>query len=158
MQRIPMTPEGHEKLRSELSQLKTVERAKNIKDIEEARAHGDLSENAEYHAAKEKQGLIGSRILYLENIVGLAEVIDPKKIKVKDKIVFGASVKLYDIDGEEEVTYKIVGDDESDAKQKRVGISSPIARAMIGRAIGDEVTVKTPKGNKEFEVLSVEYI
>lgn len=158
MNRIPMTPDGFLKLKEELRQLKTVERAKNIHDIEEARAHGDLSENAEYHAAKEKQGIIAAQIIDLEDKVSRAEVIDPKTVQVNDKVVFGATVRLYDLATEEEMTYQIVGDNESDIKQAKIGISSPIARGLLGRRSGDEVKINTPKGVREFEVVSIDYI
>ena len=158
MNRIPMTPEGFSKLKEELRQLKTVERAKNIHDIEEARAHGDLSENAEYHAAKEKQGIIAAQIIDLEDKVSRAEVIDPKTVQANDKVVFGATVKLYDLSTEEEMTYKIVGDSESDIKQAKIGISSPLARGLLGRRSGDEVKINTPKGVREFEVVSINYV
>lgn len=156
--RIPMTPQGHERLREELKYLKTVERAKNIKDIEEARAHGDLSENAEYHAAKEKQGILNGRILDLEHKVSHAEVIDPKKITDKNRIVFSATITVLDLHSEDEITYQIVGDEESDIKQNRIAISSPIARGFIGKLVGDEVRVQTPKGVREFEVVSIDYL
>lgn len=145
-------------MRDELNRLKTVERAKNIHDIEEARSHGDLSENAEYHAAKEKQGIIAAQITDLEDKVGRADVIDPKTVRVNDKIVFGATVKLYDVNTEEEMKYQIVGDSESDIKLGRIGISSPIARALLGRREGDEVRVTTPKGQRQLEVVTIEYI
>lgn len=156
--RIPMTPQGHERLREELRHLKTVERAKNIRDIEEARAHGDLSENAEYHAAKEKQGILNGRILDLEHKVSHAEVIDPKKISDKNRIVFSATITVLDLHSEEEITYQIVGDEESNIKQNRIAISSPIARGFIGKSVGDEVRVQTPKGLREFEVVSIDYL
>lgn len=158
MNRIPVTPEGFTKLKEELRQLKTVERAKNIHDIEEARAHGDLSENAEYHAAKEKQAIIAAQIIDLEDKVSRAEVIDPKSVQVNDKVVFGATVKLYDLATEEEMTYQIVGDNESDIKQAKIGISSPLARGLLGRRSGDEVKINTPKGVREFEVVSIDYV
>lgn len=153
-----MTPDGFTRLREELQNLKTVERAKNIHDIEEARSHGDLSENAEYHAAKEKQGLIAAQIVDLEDKVGRVEVIDPKNVKVGDKVVFGATVTLYDLATEETLKYQIVGDFESDIKQNKLGISSPIARGILGRRSGDEIKVNTPKGVREFEVVTIEYI
>ncbi len=156
MNRVPMTPAGYEKLRLELNHLKSVVRPQNIKDIEEARAHGDLSENAEYSAAKEKQSLIAGQIASLEDKISRAEVIDPAK-QSGTKIVFGATVKIYDADAEAEVVYQIVGDDESDIKERRIGVSSPIARALIGKNIGDEVKVTTPKGTRDFEVVSVDY-
>lgn len=156
--RIPMTPQGYEKLREELKRLKTIERAKNIKDIEEARAHGDLSENAEYHAAKEKQGILNGRMVDLEHKISHAEVIDPKQIRDKSKIVFGATITVLDLHSEEKIRYQIVGDEESDIKQNRIAISSPIARGFIGKLAGEEVRVQTPKGVREFEVVSIEYI
>lgn len=156
--RIPMTPQGHEKLREELKRLKTVERAKNIRDIEEARAHGDLSENAEYHAAKEKQGILNGRIVDLEHKLSHAEVIDPKQIRDRSKIVFSATITVLDLNSEEEITYQIVGDEESDIKQNRIAISSPIARGFIGKSVGDEARVQTPKGVREFEVIEIIYI
>lgn len=157
MERMPMTPEGYEKLRKELQHLKSVVRPQNIKDIEEARSHGDLSENAEYSAAKEKQSIIAGQISSIEDKLGRAEVIDPKKIAATDKIVFGATVKLFDLDSDEEMIYKIVGDDETDIKLGKIGISSPIARGLIGKKEGDEATVKTPKGQRQFEIVKVEY-
>lgn len=157
MERVPMTPEGFEKLRLELKHMKSVVRPQNIKDIEEARAHGDLSENAEYHAAKEKQSVIAAQINALENKVSLAEVIDPASITETSRIVFGATVKLYDTETEEEPVYKIVGDDETDITAGKIGISSPIARGLIGKSEGDEVKIKTPKGQREFEVIEVRY-
>jgi transcription elongation factor GreA len=158
MIRIPMTPDGFAKMKEELRQLKTVERGKNIQDIEEARAHGDLSENAEFSAAKEKQALIAVQLIELEDKISRAEVIDPKTVRVNDRVVFGATVKLYDLSTEEEMTYQIVGDSESDIKQCKIGISSPIARGLLGRRSGDEVKIKTPKGVREFEVVSINYI
>jgi transcription elongation factor GreA len=158
MDRVPLTRAGYEKLRAEINQLKMVERAKNIKDIEEARAHGDLSENAEYSAAKEKQGLINGRIVDLDNILSLAEVIEPSSVQNKDRVVFGATVTLYDNDASQEVTYQIVGDYESDIKENRLAISSPIARGIIGRREGDEVRITTPKGVRILEVMKIEYL
>lgn len=157
MERVPMTPSGYEKIQKELSHLKSVVRPQNIRDIEEARAHGDLSENAEYSAAKEKQSLIAGQIAQLEDRLSRSEVIDPAKCTISDKIVFGASVKLYDNNMEEEVFFQIVGDDEADIKEKRIGISAPMARSLIGKKVGDEVRVPTPKGVREFEVLNIEY-
>lgn len=157
MERVPMTPEGYEKMRRDLQHLKGVVRPQNIRDIEEARAHGDLSENAEYSAAKEKQSVIAAQINDLESKISLAEVIDPKELQGTEKIVFGATTLLYDQETEEEITYQIVGDDESDVKLHRIGISSPIARGLIGKKPGDEVKIKTPKGVREFEVIEVSY-
>ncbi|MBF0104073.1 MAG: transcription elongation factor GreA [Deltaproteobacteria bacterium] len=158
MNRVPMTPEGHEKLQKELSHLKSVVRPKNIQDIETARSYGDLSENAEYHAAKEKQGHIAAQIARLETMLSQSEVIDSKHIKPTDKIIFSATVTLYDVDSAEEVTYKIVGDDEGNVKEGKIGISSPLARGLIGKSAGDEVAVKTPKGLRQFEIIKVAYV
>lgn len=158
MVRIPMTPEGLSKLKELLSNLKSVERAKNIHDIEEARAHGDLSENAEFAAAKEKQALIAAQMTDLEDKISRAEVIDPKTVKIVDKVVFGATVRLYDLITQEEMSYQIVGDVESDIKLCKIGISSPIARGLLGRRAGDEVKISTPKGIREFEIVTIDYI
>lgn len=157
MNRVPMTPEGYEKLQKELIHLKSVVRPKNIQEIETARSYGDLTENAEYHAAKEKQGYIAAQIAKLETMLGQSEVIDPKNIETKNKIVFSATVKLYDLTLDEEVSYKIVGDDESDVKGGKIGISSPMARGLIGKGVGDEASIRTPKGIREFEVVGIEY-
>ena len=152
-----MTVLGHRQLKAELKHLKSVERPKISNEIEVARAHGDLSENAEYHAAKDKQGFIEGRILELESKLVLADVIDPAKY-TGDRIVFGAHVTLIDAETEEEVTYQIVGLDEADLKQKKISVTAPMARAMIGKSEGDGIEVKSPKGgSREFEVLKVEY-
>lgn len=157
MTRIPMTPEGFEKLKAELTHLKSVVRPQNIRDIEEARSHGDLSENAEYSAAKEKQGIIAAQLISIEDKISRAEIIDPKQITTKDKVVFGATVKLYDIDTEEELAYKIVGDDETDIKKGKIGISSPIAKGLIGKRCADEVAIVTPKGKRTLEITAIGY-
>lgn len=157
MDRIPMTPQGYDKLNQELKKLKSVDRPQNIRDIEVAREHGDLRENAEYHAAKEKQGLIEGRIRELENRLASAEVIDPASITVRDKIVFGAQVSLIDTDTDDKVSYYIVGDDESDIKERKIGISSPLAKGLIGKSKGEEVTIRTPKGPRNFEIVDVFY-
>jgi len=154
--RFPMTVEGKKSLEEELKQLTTVERPSVIKAIEEARAHGDLKENADYQAAKERQGFIEGRIQEINTKLASAEVIDPKAIK-SEKVVFGATVNLYNLDTEEEVTYQIVGEDESDVKIGKISVTSPIARSLIGREEGDEVVVKTPKGAKNFEVVKIHY-
>ena len=156
MDRYPMTPAGQKKLEAELKKLREVDRPKNVKDIEEARAHGDLSENAEYKAAKEQQSLIAGRLEYLEDRISKAEVIDPKKLS-GDRVVFGAKVSLEKLDTSEEVTYRIVGDDEADIDQNTISISSPIARGLIGKEVGDTVVVKTPSGTKKFEIFDVEF-
>jgi transcription elongation factor GreA len=152
----PMTPRGQQALRDELKRLREVERPKNVRDIEEARAHGDLKENAEYHAAKERQGFIEGRSRDIESILAQAEIIDPSKLSGR-KVVFGATVKLTDTDTAEEVTYTIVGDHEADIKEKRIAISAPLARAMIGREQGDTVSLKTAKGTREYEVTLVRF-
>ncbi|HPW45776.1 MAG TPA: transcription elongation factor GreA [bacterium] len=154
--RIPMTPEGQKILQDKLKYLKQVERPRNVKEIEEAREKGDLSENAEYEAAKEKQQQISLQIQETEHKLSLAQVIDPKSID-SDKISFGATVTLEDIDNDEHVTYFIVGSDESDIGRGKISIESPIARAMIGKSEGDEVLVKTPNGPRNFEIVSIEY-
>ena len=153
-QRVPMLSEGFNALQAELKQLKTVERPDIVRAIEEARAHGDLSENAEYHAAKERQGLVESRVAELEDQLGRAQVIDPTTLS-GDKVVFGA-VTLADED-DNEVVYQIVGSTEADARQGRISYTSPIGRALISRSVGDEVEVMTPSGDKYFEVLKVEF-
>lgn len=156
MQRTPMTPRGHAALKDELQQLKTVERPRTIQDIAEARAHGDISENAEYDAAKERQAFIEGRIREIESKLASCEVIDPTT-QAGDRIVFGATVVLGDIDDDSRVRWQIVGDDEADSKAGRISVSSPVARALIGRRAGDEVEVRTPGGQRTFEVVSIHY-
>lgn len=153
---IPMTPEGHRRLQEELKHLKAVERPKILLELETARAHGDLSENAEYHAAKEKQELIVKKIAEVENKIAQAQVIDPSKLNNK-KVVFGAKVRLSDVDSGDEVSYQIVGGDESNIREGKISIESPIAKSLIGREIGDVVRVTTPRGSREFEVLEIRY-
>jgi transcription elongation factor GreA len=157
MMKYPMTPGSYEKLKEELKHLKTVERPKISQEIGTARELGDLKENAEYHAAKERQGMIEARIKDLEIKVGLAEVIDPSKLS-GDRIVFGATVVLTDLQNDEEVRYQIVGDDEADLKANKISISSPIARALIGRVEGDEAHVHSPKGVREYEISKVSFV
>jgi transcription elongation factor GreA len=152
-----MTPRGQQILKDELKHLREAERPKNVQDIEEARAHGDLKENAEYHAAKERQGFIEGRSREIEAVLAQAEVIDPGKLS-GTKIVFGATVRLTDTDSGDEVTYTIVGDYESDVKAGRISISAPLARAMIGREQGEAVTIKTGKGTREYEVTKVSFV
>jgi transcription elongation factor GreA len=152
----PMTPAGLEKLRRELKQIKEVDRHDNVREIEAALEHGDLKENAEYHAAKERQANLDARMRYLEARVGMAQVIDPAKIK-SEKVGFGATVTLLDLDKDSEITYAIVGEDESDADNGRVSVRSPIARAMLQKQVGDDVVVHLPKGDREFEVVKIEY-
>ena len=154
--KIPMTPACFDRLRHELKQIKEHDRAENVRDIEVARDHGDLRENAEYHAAKERQALLDGRMRYLEGRIGFAQVIDPATVK-EVKITFGATVTLTDVDNDTEVVYHIVGEDESDASSGKISISAPIARAMLGKRKGDEVIVKLPKGDREYEVVRVEY-
>ena len=156
MERVPITRAGFENLKKELARLKTVERPQNIAAIEEARAHGDLSENAEYKAAKEEQSLIAGRMEYLEDRISSAEVIDPKSLS-GDRVVFGAKVTLEDLDTEEEKVYRIVGDDEAKIENGTISISSPIARGLIRKEAGDEVTINTPSGPRTFEVVDVEF-
>ena len=156
MEKVPMTIEGHQALGEELKHRQQVERPRIIQAISEARAHGDLSENAEYHAAKELQSLNEGRIAELEDKLSRAEVIDVSKMS-GTTIKFGATVQLIDDDTEEKKTYKIVGDVEADVKQGKVSISSPIARALIGKTIGDAVEVNTPGGGKSYEITGVSY-
>jgi transcription elongation factor GreA len=148
-----MTRSGYDKLETSLKQLKSVERPKIVKEIELARAHGDLSENAEFHAAKERQGQIESRILQLEDKLARAQVIDPTG--EPDAVRFGVTVELLDVETDEEVTYTIVGEDESDASAGFISISSPIARALLGKGVADSVTVRVPKGTRAFEVREI---
>jgi transcription elongation factor GreA len=156
MERVPMTVEGYKALETELQRLKSQERPRIIQAIAEARAHGDLSENAEYHAAKEAQGMNEAKVAELEDKLGRADVIDPTKLS-GDSVKFGATVELVDEDTEEEVTYKLVGDLEADVKSGKVSISSPIARALIGKAVGDSVEVTTPKGSRSYEILKISW-
>jgi transcription elongation factor GreA len=155
MEKIPLTRAGYDKLEAELKHLKSVERPEIIQAIAEARAHGDLSENAEYHSAKEKQSFIEGRIKELEGVISLAEVIDTARLS--GPIKFGAHVRLVDEDTEEERTYQIVGEYEADIERGRLNIKSPLARALIGKTVGDSVEVRTPGGEKGYEVLSVSY-
>lgn len=157
MAKVPVTPEGMAALRAELDQLKKVERPKIVKEIELAREHGDLRENAEYHAAKEKQGFVEGRIRELEGKVSHAEVIDVTQHE-GTRVIFGATVTIFYFDTEEEVTYKIVGDDESDLAQSKISFQSPIAKALIGKNEGEEVSITTPGGKREVEIVEVQYI
>jgi len=158
MAKIPITITGAEKLRVELHELKTVQRPAIVTAIAEARAHGDLSENAEYHAAKERQGFIEGRISELEAKLGNCQIIDPARLDADGRCVFGATVELEDTASGEKVTYQIVGDDEGDIKQGKISISSPTARALIGKYSGDTAEVKAPGGIKEYEILDVKYV
>jgi transcription elongation factor GreA len=155
-QKFPMTPAGYDRLRAELKQIKEFDRPENVRDIEIALGHGDLRENAEYHAAKERQGQLDARMRYLESRIGMAQVIDPVTIK-ESKITFGATVTLTDLSNDQKVVYKIVGEDESDATAGKISLVAPIARAMLGKRVGDEVIVKLPKGDREYEVVKIEY-
>lgn len=158
MSKIPITIAGAGKLRAELQELKTVQRPTIVTAIAEARSHGDLSENAEYHAAKERQGFIEGRIAELESKLGNMQIIDTKLLDADGRCVFGATVDLEDTASGEKVTYQIVGDDEANIKQGRISISSPTARALIGKYAGDTVEVKAPGGVREYEILDVNYV
>lgn len=156
MDQIPLTKNGFKMLSDELHDLKTVQRPNVIQAIAEAREHGDLSENAEYHAAREQQSFIEGRILELEAVTGRAQVIDPTTLS-GDTVKFGATVTIVDEETDEEETYQIVGDNESDMEKGRLSKSAPVARALIGKSEGDSVTVRTPKGSADYEILKVEY-
>jgi transcription elongation factor GreA len=158
MNKTPVTVAGAEKLRIELHKLKTVERPNVIAAIAEARSHGDLSENAEYDAAKERQGFIEGRIKELEGKVSNAQIIDPRLLDADGRCVFGATVELEDLDSAQTVTYQIVGDDEADVKDGKISISSPIARALIGKYAGDIAEVQAPGGVREYEIIDVRYV
>ena len=157
MQLSPMTVHGHEKLQAELDQLKKVERPAIIAAISEARAHGDLKENAEYHAAKEKQSFIEGRIRDVEGKLSQCQVIDITKINNEGKVIFGATVTLLNVATEETVTYQIVGQDEADLKKNKISVTSPVSRAMIGKMENDEMTVHSPKGETVYEIVKVVY-
>ncbi len=158
MATLPITKRGAEKLKAELHQLKTVDRPWVINSISEARAQGDLSENAEYDAAKDRQGFIEGRIQEIEGKLSAAQIIDPAGLDAGGKVVFGSTINLQDEDSGDDVTYQIVGEDEADIKHGRVNISSPIARALIGKDEGDTVSVQTPGGVKRYEIVKVSYI
>lgn len=158
MSKYPMTKRGEEKLREELVDLKTVKRPAIIEAIAEARAHGDLKENAEYHAAREQQSFAEGRIKEIEGKLANSQVIDVASLNAGGKVVFGSTVQLLDLDSDEEITYQIVGDDEADLKANRISFGSPVAKALIGKHEGDEVDVNTPKGIKEYEILKVLYV
>ncbi len=153
-----MTVQGAEALKEELTYLKSVKRPAIVQAIAEAREHGDLKENAEYHAAREEQGFCEGRIQEIEGKLGNAQIIDISKLPNNQKVIFGVTVTLLNIDTDEEVTYKIVGDDEADIKNNLISISSPIARALIGKEVDSEVEVSTPRGKVEYEIISVEHI
>jgi transcription elongation factor GreA len=156
MEKVPMTMEGYRKLESELHRLKSEERPRIIQQISDAREHGDLSENAEYHAAKDAQGLNEARVADLEDKVARAEIIDPSKLS-GTSVKFGATVTLEDEDSGDKVKYKIVGEDEANLRENKISISSPIARALIGKSKGDSAEVTTPRGARSYEVLKVEF-
>lgn len=158
MIKVPLTVVGAEMLKAELQRLKSVERPSVIAAIAEARSHGDLSENAEYDAAKERQGFVEGRIAEIEAKLSNAQIIDPKTIEAEGRIVFGATVELMDLETEETVCYQIVGDDEADIKVRKVSVNSPIARALIGKESGDIAEVQAPGGVREYEVLDVQYL
>jgi transcription elongation factor GreA len=158
MQKHPMTVTGAEVLKTELERLKFVERPKIVEAIATARAHGDLKENAEYHAAREQQSFNEGRILELEAKLSHAQVVDITKLPNNGKVVFGATVTLLNVSTEEEISYKIVGEDESEIKENKISYSSPIARAIIGRELDDVAVVNTPDGSVEYEILAVEYV
>ncbi len=158
MNKVPITVAGADQLQDELRQLKNVDRPRITKSIAEARAHGDLKENAEYHAAKEEQGLSEARVRDIEGKLSNAQIIDIKTIPASDKVIFGATVVLYDVNTEAEIRYRIVGDDESDISAGLLSISAPIARAIIGKREGDEVDIQTPGGQKCYEINEVLYI
>lgn len=158
MQKFPLTVVGANKLRAELEELKTVVRPRIIQAIADARAHGDLKENAEYHAAREQQSFAEGRIAEIEGKLANANIIDVTKTDANGKVIFGATVEIEDIDSGKVVTYQIVGEDEANIKEGRISVGSPIARALIGKEVEDVVVVKAPGGNIEYEILSVQYI
>ena len=158
MNNIPMTLTGADALRDELHHLKTVKRPEIVSAIADAREHGDLKENAEYHAAREQQGFCEGRIQDIEGKLGNAQIIDVSKIPNKGKVIFGSTVTLLNIDTDEEVSYQIVGDDESNIKERRISVNSPIARALVGKMVDSEVEVTTPGGVVEYEIVAVEHI
>jgi transcription elongation factor GreA len=153
-ERIPMTRSGYEKLQAELKRLRTVDRPNIVKEIELARSHGDLSENAEFHAAKERQSHIEGRVRILDDKLARAQVIDPTGQDL-DQVRFGLTVVLVDTDTDDEVTYTILGEDEADASNGKLSVTSPVARALLGRSVGDTVTVRVPRGTREFEILEI---
>ncbi len=158
MSMVPLTKRGADKLRSELTRLKNEDRPRVIQAISEARAHGDLKENAEYHAAREEQGFIEGRIKEIEGKLGNAQIIDVTEVNGNGKVIFGATVDLLDLDTEDEVTYQIVGEDEADIKSGLISVSSPVARALIGKEEGDVAVVQAPGGAREYEISEVRYI
>ena len=157
MQKVPMTAAGYQRLQEEYKRLKSVDRPEVIVAIAEAREHGDISENAEYHAARERQSFIEGRLAELEDKISRAEVIDPATLSGKD-VKFGATVTLADEETDEKATYQIVGEDEADIKDRRLSITSPLARALIGKKVGDSVEVTTPRGSKSYEIVKVKFV
>ena len=155
-QTVPMTPEGYQRLQEELKHLIRVERPKVVQDIAEARGHGDLSENAEYDAAKERQGFVEGRIAEINGKMARAQVIDASEID-SDKVVFGATITVFDTESENESTYRIVGEDEADIKLGLISINSPVAKALIGHRVDDEVQIKVPSGTRVYEIVDIEY-
>lgn len=158
MQKVPMTVEGAEALRAELDNLKKVERPRIVQAIAEAREHGDLKENAEYHAAREQQGFCEGRIQEIEGKLGSAQVIDVTQLPAGDKVIFGVTVDIINLDTDETVTYKIVGDDEANVKSNKISVNSPIARGLIGKEVGEVVVIRTPGGEVEYEIDDVRHI
>ena len=156
MTRVPMTPEGHQKMKDELDRLIKVDRPKNIKDIAEARAHGDLSENAEYHAAREKQSFLAGRIQELQANLSMAEVIDPSKIN-QSRVAFGAKVRVADVEADVEYVFTLVGAEEADVKSGKISITSPVARALIGKEVGDVAVVKAPARTIEYQIVEITF-
>ena len=158
MDKEPITVNGLNNLKSELENLKNVQRPKVVEAIAEARSHGDLKENAEYHAAKEQQGLIEGRVLVINDLIARANVIDVTKIENNGRVIFGSTVKLKDLETDKKINYKLVGQDEADIKKNLIFFKSPIGKALVGKDKGEMVTVNTPSGEKSFEILDVEYI
>ena len=158
MDKEPITVSGLKNLKSELENLKNIQRPKIVEAIAEARSHGDLKENAEYHAAKEQQSLIESRVIAINDLIARANVIDVTKIENNGKVIFGATIKLQDLDADKTISYKLVGQDEADIKKNLIFFKSPIGKALIGKDKGEMITVNTPSGEKNFEILDVDYI
>jgi len=154
--KVPMTPEGHVRLREELKRLREIEHPQVVKDIATARDHGDLSENAEYHAAKDRQGMIVARISFIEQTLSRAEIIDPSKLS-GSKVQFGAKVKLSNLDNDKEENFQIVGPEEADIKLGRISVASPLARGLLGREVGDEVKLVMPAGPRTYEILEISF-
>jgi len=158
MNKVPLTKAGADKLNAELRELKSVRRPKVIQAIAEAREHGDLKENAEYHAAREEQGFIEGRVKDIEGKLSNAQIIDVKTMKDTGRVIFGTTVVIYDEDEDKEITYQIVGEDEANIKEGKISVSSPVAMALIGKEVDDVALVKAPSGDKEFEIVAVKYI